>query len=61
MTVKELIEELQNIEDKALSVRVIEEKDNGCPNYWLNSIDISDTGETGYEIHGEVRLIGKEY
>jgi hypothetical protein len=60
MTVKELIEELQNIEDKALSVRVIEEKDNGRPNYWINNIDISNTGDTGYELHGEVRLIGKE-
>ena len=60
MTVKELIKKLQQIEDTTLSVRVIEEKDNGRPNYWLNNIDISDTGETGYELHGEVRLIGKE-
>ena len=60
MTVKELIKKLQQIEDTTLSVRVIEEKDNGRPNYWLNNIDISDTGETGYELLGEVRLIGTE-
>ena len=60
MTVKELIKELQQIEDTTLSVRVIEEKDNGRPNYWINNIDISNTGDTGYELHGEVRLIGRE-
>tara|TARA_R110000824_G_C14670676_1_gene619014 strand:+ start:234 stop:467 length:234 start_codon:yes stop_codon:yes gene_type:complete len=29
-------------------------------NQWLNHIDVSDTGDTGYELHGEVRLIGNE-
>ena len=29
-------------------------------NYWLDEIEISDTGQSGYELHGEVRLIGVE-
>jgi len=77
MTVKELIEELQKIEDKTLSVRCycpkleeyIEELNELVPekdsiqsdiNQWLDDIDVSDTGDTGYENNGEVRLIGRE-
>ena len=29
-------------------------------NQWLDDIDVSDTGDTGYENNGEVRLIGRE-
>jgi len=62
MTVKDLIKQLQKIKDKKLPIRVIEEEDNDDPNYWLNinSIEISNTGENGYEFCGEVRLIGNE-
>ena len=77
MTVKELIEQLQKIKDKTLSVRCycpelekyIEELNEFAPegkhiqsdiNQWLEDIDVSDTGDTGLELEGEVRLIGKE-
>ena len=77
MTIKELIEQLQKIEDKTLSVRCycpelekyIEELNEFVPegkhiqsdiNQWLEDIDVSDTGDTGLELEGEVRLIGKE-
>ena len=77
MTVKELIEKLQKIEDKTLSVRCycpelekyIEELNVFAPegrhiqsdvNQWLEDIDVSVTGDTGLELEGEVRLIGKE-
>ena len=63
MKVKELIKQLQKIEDKNLPIRVIEEEDNDDPNYWLRpigSIEVSNTGDDGYQICGEVRLIGSE-
>ena len=63
MTVKELIKLLQAIKDKTLTVRVNEEEDNDDPNYWLRpvgSIEVSNTGEDGYQNSGEVRLIGNE-
>ena len=77
MSVEELIEELQKIEDKTLSVRCycpelekfIDELNEFVPakeqiqsdiNQWLDDIDVSDTGDTGYENNGEVRLIGRE-
>ena len=63
MTVKDLIKQLQKIEDKNLPIRVIEEMDNDDPNYWLRptgSIEVSDKGDSGYEMQGEVRLIGSE-
>ena len=37
--------------------------DNDNPNYWLrasDSIEVSNTGDDGYQICGEVRLIGSE-
>jgi len=60
MNVKELIEELKKIKDKTLEVRVIEDYDDGGPNYWIRSIEVSETGRSGYELEGEVRLIGRE-
>jgi len=60
MTVKELIERLQKIKNKNLPIRVISIEDDS--NYWLDAdgVEISNTGESGYEISGEVRLIGSE-
>ena len=63
MKVKELIKQLQKIKDKNLPIRVIEGEDNDDPNYWLRpigSIEVSNTGDDGYQICGEVRLIGSE-
>ena len=64
MTVQELIDALNTIENKDLCVRVLENNphnpDFNMENYWLNEIEISDTGQSGYELHGEVRLIGEE-
>ena len=63
MTVQELINELNNIEDKSLDVRVLENNiDNpnyNMENYWINRIEVANTGQSGYELHGEVILIGE--
>jgi hypothetical protein len=29
-------------------------------NIWLNGIELSNTGDSGYECSGEIRLIGNE-
>jgi hypothetical protein len=59
-----LIDALNTIENKDLCVRVLENNphnpDFNMENYWLDEIEISDTGQSGYELHGEVILIGGE-
>ena len=66
MKIKELIKYLQGLGKKRqnLEVRVIEATDDGDdgdgnPNYWIDNIEVSDKGDSGYN-DGEVRLIGRE-
>lgn len=54
MNVKELIQELKKL-PQDLPVRT----DNGYPNgenEWIDSVEYSETGQSGYELEGEVRL-----
>tara|TARA_B100000214_G_C23564102_1_gene444229 strand:- start:226 stop:420 length:195 start_codon:yes stop_codon:yes gene_type:complete len=64
MTVQELINKLNAIEDKDLLVRVLENNPNNpdlnMENYWLHEIEVYDTGQSGYELNGEVTLIGEQ-
>jgi hypothetical protein len=64
MNVSELIKVLNDIEDKTLPVRVLEDNPNNADynleNYWLDKIDVANTGESGYELSGEVVLRGGE-
>ena len=64
MTVKELIELLEQVEDKSLPIRVLEDNpdnpDFNMTNYWLGDIEVVDTGTSGYENSGEVILTGAE-
>ena len=64
MTVKELLELLEQIEDKSLPIRVLEDNPNNpdfnMTNYWLGDIEVVDTGSSGYENSGEVILTGAE-
>ena len=64
MTVQELIDKLNTIEDKDLLVRVLENNPNNpdlnMENYWLHEIEVYDTGQSGYELNGEVTLIGEQ-
>lgn len=61
-TVKELIELLEQIEDKSLPIRVLENNpdnpDFNMTNYWLDDIEECSTGRSGYEMCGEVILTG---
>ena len=58
MTVEELINELQKLEDKTLDVR-LEYKDEEA-NEWVERVEAHYQGGSGYELHGEVILIASE-
>jgi len=63
MTVQDLIDNLNTITDKTLNVRVLENNPNNSDydleNYWIDRIDVANTGQSGYELHGEVVLVGE--
>ena len=59
-TVQELIEALQQIEDKTLPIRLVNSLEDDEENIWIHSIEVSDKGQSGYELDGEVRLLGSE-
>tara|TARA_R100001443_G_scaffold24634_2_gene37057 strand:- start:3387 stop:3599 length:213 start_codon:yes stop_codon:yes gene_type:complete len=69
MTVKQLIEKLEKVKDKELSLTLnidVEIDDNGSAvnydpmlNQWLFDIYEISTGTSGYEEEGEVQLIGQ--
>ena len=52
-----LIEQLSNFPNDT-PVRVIQEKDNGDPNYWVTSIEYHNG--SGYDLSDEVFIIGEE-
>tara|TARA_Y100000114_G_scaffold83628_1_gene77189 strand:- start:1853 stop:2047 length:195 start_codon:yes stop_codon:yes gene_type:complete len=64
MTVQELINKLNTIQDKNLLVRVLENNPNNpdlnMENYWVHKIEVSNKGQSGYELNGEVTLIGEQ-
>ena len=53
-----LINILNKIEDKSLPIKMIELDEYGWykDNYWLEEVEVLDTGSSGYEMEGEVRL-----
>ena len=60
MNVKELIEKLKKLPQN-LPLKVI--KKNGiddAPNEWVVDFEVHQTGQSGYEISGEVVLITSE-
>jgi len=56
MTVEELIEELQKIEDKTLDVRLEDDETNK----WVERVEAHYQGGSGYELQGEVILVASE-
>ena len=59
MNVKELISMLEDCPDY-LPVRLLINGAEDDENKWLTKLEFSGTGESGYEVCGEVRLIGDE-
>ena len=59
-TVGELEVLLANIKNKSLPIRLINDATEDEENIWIYSMEVSNTGSNGYELDGEVRLIGGE-
>ena len=59
MTPKDLIERLELL-PQDLPIRLFIEDFIEEPNYWLVDLEYNDTGDSGYECCGEIRLIGQE-
>jgi len=59
MTVWQLMDMLDDVIDKNLPINLIV-NEKPTTNYWLHTIEESSTGSSGYEVSGEVRLIGIE-
>ena len=57
MTVQELITELMQIEDKDLPIRIHNTDGEDEENDWVVSIEHNNTGQSGYEVSGEVILL----
>ena len=62
MTVEELINQLQKIEDKTLDVRLEDEDEDYFEevNRWVNRVVVNYQGGSGHELHGEVVLVASE-
>ena len=63
MNIQELINALLKIKDKSLPIRV--DLDNipygiSGENLWIIGLEVSDKGDLGYELEGEVRLLVSE-
>ena len=59
MNVKELIEELKKM-PKDLPIRTVNHDKINEANNWVFKIEHNNTGESGYECCGEVRLVTSE-
>jgi hypothetical protein len=57
MTVQELITELMQIGDKDLPIRIHNTDAEDEENDWVVSIEYNNTGQSGYEVSGEVILL----
>ena len=59
MNVRDLITQLQKVEDKSLEVRC-EHENLPYINAWVHMVEESRTGSSGHELNGEIRLILSE-
>jgi hypothetical protein len=61
MNVKELIKKLENL-PQDLPIRVVNTEENvkAFENEWVYELECSETGESGFEYCGEVRLLTTE-
>jgi hypothetical protein len=58
MNVAELIRQLEKL-PQDLPLRMVD-IDNDEENFWVYGVDFSSTGDLGYEVSGEVRLLVSE-
>ena len=61
LTVAELIKTLKQVKDKSLLINCIVEDSNGnYANNWVTEVEEHSTGNSGYELEGEVSLITEQ-
>ena len=60
MSVQELIDILKEVEDKTLPVSAVDINSEDKPNIWIYDVEVSNANDSGYELCGEVRIIGGE-
>ena len=62
MTGKELLKLLSNLteEQLELDINLVNSNSEDTENIWLQELEVSNTGSSGYEVAGEIRLIGNE-
>ena len=62
MTGFELLQKLNRMSIDQLEepIRIINSDVDDEENIWLNEIEVSQKGQSGYEESGEIRLIGSE-
>jgi hypothetical protein len=62
MTGFELLQKLNRMSIDQLKepIRIINSDVDDEENIWLNEIEVSQKGQSGYEESGEIRLIGSE-
>ena len=56
MKVSELIKQLEKCPKDLTILVAIDDQNGEIDNYFVRSVELSKTGESGYEIGGEVRL-----
>ena len=56
MKVKELIKTLKQCPEDLPILIAIDDQNGEIDNYFVHSVELSEKGESGYEIGGEVRL-----
>ena len=59
MNVKELIEKLKEL-PQDLPIRVEPIDENVEENAWVFDLQVCETGQSGYEIEGELLLVGEQ-
>jgi len=64
MNGQDLLKHLQSLTPKQLKepIRLVvpNDMDMDNENIWLNEVEISVKGESGYEVGGEIRLVGNQ-
>jgi hypothetical protein len=62
MTGYDLLQKLNamSIDELEQPIRIINEDVDDEENIWVNDIEVSRKGESGYEENGEIRIIGSE-
>ena len=64
MTVKQLLQELQAIpeelHDEEVRIMTDHEEIEGCPDSLLRAVEVRFKGQSGYELNGEVLLVGEQ-